>query len=100
MRHSLAARADSGRPMKIAVFDVSHWHFPLYLSALRDPGVQVVGVSDTASFGGSKFADQLNCRLYESNEDLLNEDFDDASFQIGRNRTIEPFAQHPKQLFS
>ena len=34
--------------MKIAVFDVSHWHFPLYLSALRDPGVQVVGVSDTA----------------------------------------------------
>jgi predicted dehydrogenase len=64
--------------MKIAVFDVSHWHFPLYLSALRDPGVQVVGVSDTASFTGSKFADQLNCRLYESNEDLLNEDFDFA----------------------
>ena len=64
--------------MKIAVFDVSHWHFPLYLSALRDPGVQVVGVSDTASFSGPKFADQLNCRLYESNEDLLNQDFDFA----------------------
>ena len=64
--------------MKIAVFDVSHWHFPLYLSALRNPGVQVVGVSDTASFAGPKFADQLNCRLYKSNEDLLNEDFDFA----------------------
>ena len=30
--------------MRIAVFDVSHWHFPLYLSALRDPGIQVVGI--------------------------------------------------------
>jgi predicted dehydrogenase len=64
--------------MKIAVFDVSHWHFPLYVPALRDPGVQVVGVSDTASFAGPKFAEQLNCRLYKSNEDLLNEDFDFA----------------------
>ena len=64
--------------MKIAVFDVSHWHFPLYLSALRDPGVQVVGISDTAAFAGPKFADELNCKLYRSNEDLLNADFDFA----------------------
>ena len=64
--------------MKVAVFDVSHWHFPLYVPALRDPGVQVVGISDTAAFGGPKFADQLNCRLYGSNEDLLNADFDFA----------------------
>jgi len=62
--------------MRIAVFDVSHWHFPLYLSALRDPGIEVVGISDTASFAGARVADQLNCKLYGSNEDLLNEDFD------------------------
>ena len=30
------------------------------------------------SFAGPKFADQLNCKLYGSNEDLLNEDFDFA----------------------
>ncbi|CAB3743230.1 Gfo/Idh/MocA family protein [Paraburkholderia rhynchosiae] len=64
--------------MRIAVFDVSHWHFPLYLPALRDSGVQVVGISDTASFAGSTVADQLKCKLYGSNEDLLNEDFDFA----------------------
>src|SRR3954465_5759961 len=69
-------------PMKIAVFDVSHWHFPLYLSALRDPGIQVVGISDTASFAGSKFADQLDCKLYGSNEDLLNEDFASAVISV------------------
>src|SRR5215212_6689992 len=64
--------------MRIAVFDVCHWHFPLYLPALRDPGIQVVGISDTASFAGARVADQLNCKLYGSNEDLLNEDFDFA----------------------
>jgi predicted dehydrogenase len=64
--------------MKIAVFDVSHWHFPLYVPALLDPGVEVVGISDTSSFAGPKFADQLNCKLYASNEDLFNEEFDFA----------------------
>ena len=64
--------------MKIAVFDVSHWHFPLYLPALRDPGIEVVGISDTASFAGARVSDQLDCKLYSSNEDLLKEDFDFA----------------------
>lgn len=53
--------------MKIAVFDVSHWHFPLYLSASRDPGVQVVGISDSAPLAGSKFADQLSSKRLLSN---------------------------------
>jgi len=64
--------------MKIAIFDVSHWHFPLYVPPLRDPGIEVVGISDTASFAGACFAQQLGCKLYGSNEDLLKEDFDFA----------------------
>jgi predicted dehydrogenase len=64
--------------MKIAIFDVSHWHFPLYLAPLRDPGIEVIGISDTASFSGPRFAKELNCKLYESNEALLQQDFDFA----------------------
>jgi predicted dehydrogenase len=65
--------------MKIAIFDVSHWHFPLYLSPLGDPGIEVIGISDTAAFAGaSKFARQLDCKLYDSNEELLKQDFDFA----------------------
>src|SRR4029450_5732034 len=75
---SVGNRDRTEPPMKVAIFDVSHWHFPLYLSALRDPDLQVVGISDTASFAGSEFADQLNCKLYGSNEDLLDKDFDFA----------------------
>ncbi|WP_334546192.1 hypothetical protein [Rhizobium leguminosarum] len=64
--------------MKIAVFDVSHWHFPLYIPALKDPGIEVIGISDSASFAGPRFADLLNCKLYGSNDELMSQDFDFA----------------------
>lgn len=64
--------------MKIAAFDVSHWHFPLYLDALKDPGIEVVGISDTESFAGPTVAEILNCKLYDFNESLLAADFDFA----------------------
>lgn len=64
--------------MKIAIFDVNHWHFPLYIPALNDPGIEVVGISDSASFAGERFAGQLNCKLYRSNDELLKQDFDFA----------------------
>ncbi|CAN7660176.1 Gfo/Idh/MocA family protein [Neorhizobium sp. LjRoot104] len=64
--------------MKIAVFDVSHWHFPLYIAALKDPGIEVIGISDSAAFAGTRFSDLLNCKLYGSNDDLMSQDFDFA----------------------
>src|SRR4051794_27470646 len=64
--------------MKIAIFDVSHWHFPLYVPALQDRGIEVVGISDTASFAGPRFASQLNCKLHQSSDALFDEDFDFA----------------------
>lgn len=64
--------------MKIAVFDVSHWHFPLYIAALKDPGIEVIGISDSASFAGPRFSDLLNCKLFGSNDELMSQDFDFA----------------------
>lgn len=64
--------------MRVAVFDVSHWHFPLYVAALQDPGIEVVGISDSQTFSGQRVAEQLDCKLYASNEALLREDFDFA----------------------
>lgn len=68
----------NGVVMKIAVFDVSHWHFPLYIAALKDPGIEVIGISDSANFSGSRFSEILNCKLYGSNEELFRQDFDFA----------------------
>lgn len=64
--------------MKIALFDVSHWHFPLYIPALQDAGVEVVGVSDSANVAGSAVADRFDCPLYASSEELLDQAFDFA----------------------
>ncbi len=64
--------------MRIAIFDVSHWHFPLYIPALKDPGIEVIGISDSAAFAGPRFSELLNCKLYSSNEELMAEDFDFA----------------------
>jgi predicted dehydrogenase len=63
--------------MRIAVFDVSHWHFPLYIPALTDPGVTVVGVSDREGFAGPGMASRLGCPLV-SRDELLDLDFDFA----------------------
>ena len=68
----------NGVVMKIAVFDVSHWHFPLYVAALKDPGIKVIGISDSAAFAGARFSDLLNCKLYGSNDELMSQDFDFA----------------------
>ncbi|WCK80194.1 Gfo/Idh/MocA family protein [Agrobacterium fabrum] len=64
--------------MKIAVFDVSHWHFPLYIPALKDAGIEVIGISDSASFAGPRFSDLFNCKLFSSNDELMSQDFDFA----------------------
>jgi predicted dehydrogenase len=68
----------NGVVMKIAVFDVSHWHFPLYIAALKDPGIEVIGISDSATFAGARFSKLLNCKLYGSNDELMSQDFDFA----------------------
>ncbi|MBR0713888.1 Gfo/Idh/MocA family protein [Bradyrhizobium liaoningense] len=75
--------------MKVAIFDVSHWHFPLYLSPLGDPDIQVVGISDSEVFAGARFARQLNCKLFDSNKDLLEQDFDFALVFSRHSRMAE-----------
>ncbi|HXP76996.1 MAG TPA: Gfo/Idh/MocA family oxidoreductase [Stellaceae bacterium] len=64
--------------MRIAIFDAGHWHFPLYLDALSQPEVEVVGVSDSENFAGREIAARLGCPLIASNEALLAVEFDFA----------------------
>lgn len=63
--------------MRVAIFDVSHWHFPLYIPALTDPGITVVGISDHEDFAGPKMSRRLDCPLL-SREELLDQEFDFA----------------------
>lgn len=61
--------------MRLALFDVSHWHVPLYLPALEAPGVEIVGLCDTENFAGPRLAGRLGCPLLPRDE-LMARDFD------------------------
>lgn len=63
--------------MRIAIFDVGHWHFPLYIPVLSDPGIEVVGICDGENFAGPSMADRLKCPLM-SRDELLALDFNFA----------------------
>ncbi len=57
--------------MKVALLEVSHWHVPLYLSALERPGIEVIAVSDKEKSKGAAIAARFGCPEYESVESLL-----------------------------
>ncbi|MFO1147596.1 MAG: Gfo/Idh/MocA family oxidoreductase [Alsobacter sp.] len=61
--------------MRLALFDVSHWHFPLYDAALRQPGIQIVGCCDAEGIAGEAVARRYGCPLL-SRDALLALDFD------------------------
>ncbi|KAJ5398356.1 hypothetical protein N7465_008845 [Penicillium sp. CMV-2018d] len=63
--------------MRIAIFDVGHWHFPLYIPVLTDPGITLVGICDGEGFVGPEMARRLDCPLL-SRDELLDLDFDFA----------------------
>lgn len=77
--------------MRIALFDVTHWHFPLYIPALTDEGVTVVGLSDRENFAGADVARRLNCPVM-SRDELLEVDFDFA-LVFGRHNEMATTAK-------
>jgi predicted dehydrogenase len=79
--------------MKIAVLEASHWHTPLYLDALESPGVQVVAVSDGEQAKGRDIAVRFGCRIYESYEELLQQETIDFAFAFGRHAEMPRIAE-------
>jgi len=71
--------------MKVAIIEASHWHIPLYLTALEAPGIEVVALSDRENAKGKEIAERFNCRLYESYEELLDREQVDFAFAFGRH---------------
>jgi predicted dehydrogenase len=71
--------------MRVAIIEASHWHIPLYLTALEAPGIQVVAISDKENAKGKEVAARFNCGLYESYEQLLDREQVDFVFAFGRH---------------
>ena len=79
--------------MRVALIEASHWHAPLYLDALESADVQVVAVSDGEQAKGRDFAARFGCRIYESYEELLQNETIDFAFAFGRHAEMPRIAE-------
>ncbi len=76
--------------MKIALLEVSHWHFPLYEAALLASDVDVVAVSDADQAIRARVAALFGVRAYETPEALLaGEAAIDYAFAFGRHARMK-----------
>jgi len=71
--------------MKLALLEVSHWHFPLYIEALLEGGVEISAVSERDPGVRAKYAEQFGCPGFESWRDALDTARPDAAIAFGRH---------------
>lgn len=79
--------------MRIALVETTHWHLPLYLDALKRPGLRVVGVTDSDARTGQAIAATFDCPVYGSLDDLIEEANIDFAFVFGRHAQMPALAR-------
>ena len=72
--------------MKVALAGVGHWHTPFYLEPLlQQPGVQVVGVTDSDAEVARRFGERLGCAFGADFPALCAREKPDLAFVLGRH---------------
>jgi len=69
----------------IALIEASHWHAPLYIDALAEMGVKVVGISDEDIQVAQSVADRFGCRSYQDYRQLLQVERPEFVFAFGKH---------------
>lgn len=78
--------------MKVALLEVSHWHFPLYLESLDRLDVEIVGVSDREDYRGKDVASRYSCPLVSDYRHLLDDTEINFAFAFGRHADMYQIA--------
>lgn len=79
--------------MKIALLEVSHWHFPLYIDALLKGGVEIVAVSDRDQAIREGEAARFGCVAHADWRAALATTTPDAVFAFGRHAEMPEIAR-------
>jgi len=79
--------------MKILLLEVSHWHYPLYIEALLDTGVEIVGVSDRDPGIRGREASRFGCPGHADWRVALAESTPDAAIAFGRHAEMPEIAR-------
>ena len=75
--------------MNVLLLEISHWHFPLYVKALRAANIRIAGISDRDVHQRARYSALFDCPAYSDWRQLLAErgksDRIDAAFAFGRH---------------
>ena len=74
--------------MKIALLEISHWHFPLYIEDLLASGVDIVALSDKNEEIRKQYGYKFNSRAYSDWRQLLADNEVDAVFAFGEHHEM------------
>ena len=79
--------------MKVALFEVSHWHVPLYFEGFKRCGLEIVGVTDGENVKGPEIAARFGCPVFTDPDALLDAVDVDFAFVFGRHAEMPALAQ-------
>jgi predicted dehydrogenase len=79
--------------MKIILLEVSHWHYPLYIDALLNAGVEIVAVSDRNQAIREREAARFGCPAHADWREALAASAPDAAFAFGRHAEMPGIAR-------
>ena len=74
--------------MKIALLEISHWHFPLYIEDLLSSGVDIIALSDKNEQIRNQYGHKFNCSAYSDWRQLLLDNELDAVFAFGEHHEM------------
>ena len=74
--------------MKIALLEISHWHFPLYIEDLLSSGVDIIALSDKNEQIRNQYGHKFNCSVYSDWRQLLLDNELDAVFAFGEHHEM------------
>lgn len=78
--------------MKVALLEVSHWHFPLYAEALLRSGASFTGLSERDPDIRARYAAMFGCPGHESWRTCLADASPDVVFAFGRHAEMPEIA--------
>lgn len=79
--------------MKVALIEVGHWHFPLYQAALRQGGIEIVGVSDRDRACRERVATSFQSSCFADWRELVASRDIDFAFAFGRHSEMPHMAE-------
>lgn len=79
--------------LKIAILGAEHWHAPLYFSAIKESGVEVVAISSSVDAIRKNVGELFQCRTYTSPFKLIEKEEIEFAFAFGTHRDMPIIAK-------